>query len=139
VGQSIKDVMHGNPVTLPVSAPVVEAARCMKEQDIGDVLVVDDGRLCGMVTDRDIVVRAVAGGRDLNKTPVADVCTSDVATLSPTDTVDDAVRLMRERNIRRVPVVENDRPVGIVTIGDLAIELDSDSALADISAARPNN
>ena len=101
----------------------------MAVADIGPVLVVDDDqRLCGLVTDRDIVVRAVAPRRRLDATRLGDVCTMEVATLSPSDTVRDAVRVMGEQAVRRVPVVESGRPVGIVSIADLAVGADDELA-----------
>lgn len=138
MAQSIREVMTSDPVTLPASSSLVEAARQMKQQDIGDVLVVDGDTVRGIVTDRDIVVRAIAEGRDPNGTSLRDVCSDQVVSLSPDDTVESAVRLMRERAVRRLPVVEGGRAVGIVSIGDLAVDRDPDSALADISAARGN-
>jgi CBS domain-containing protein len=125
-------------VALPVDATVVEASREMDQRDIGDVLVVEGERLVGMVTDRDIVVRAVAQGRDPNEIRLGDVATTDIQTLSPDADLGEAVAIMRQAAVRRVPVVEGDRPVGIVSIGDLAIEVDEGSALADISSAEPN-
>jgi CBS domain-containing protein len=118
--------------------PIVEAARVMRDRDMGDVLVAEGDRLHGIATDRDIVIRAVAEGWNPDSTPIAEVCTKEPTTLAPTDSVRDAVKLMRDKAIRRLPVVEDGRPVGIVTIGDLAIKADGESALADISAARPN-
>jgi CBS domain-containing protein len=100
--------------------------------------VEDDGQVRGIVTDRDIVVRAVADGRDPASTTLGEVGSTDVVALSPDDTVERAVEIMRQKAIRRVPVVEGGRAVGIVSIGDLAAERDPDSALADISSARPN-
>jgi len=105
---------------------------------VGAVLVVDGGTLAGIVTDRDIAVRAVADGADPEATRVSEVCSADVATLTVDQTVEDAIRLVREHDVRRIPVVQDGRPAGIVTIGDLAIERDSDSALADISSEPPN-
>lgn len=135
---SIRDVMTPNPVALSADTPITQAAEQMRQRDIGDVIVMDDDRLCGVVTDRDIVVRAIAEHRDPEQTMLGAICSSDVVTLSPTDTVDDAVRLMRDRALRRLPVVDGQTPVGIVSIGDLAIERDPESALADISAAPGN-
>ena len=77
--------------------------------------------------------------RDPSSTKVGDVATRDVKTLTPDSSVDDAIRIVREQNVRRIPVVEDGRPAGIVSIGDLAIERDTDSALADISSEPPNN
>jgi CBS domain-containing protein len=101
-------------------------------------VVEEEGRAAGILTDRDIVVRAIAEGRDPGSTTVGEVCSSDLTTLTPDQSIDDAVRLMREHDVRRLPVVQDGRPVGIVSLGDLAVELDPDSALADISAAPPN-
>ncbi len=116
-----------------------EVARIMKDKRIGDVLVTDrDGTLCGILTDRDVVVRAVASGRDMDATSAGEICSAEVARLEPTSTVDDAVHMMREHAVRRVPVVQGGVAVGIVSIGDLARALDPSSALAEISNAPPN-
>lgn len=136
--QSIREVMTPDPVSLPAHAPVLEAARHMKRNDIGDVIVVDGDRVCGVATDRDIVVRALAEGRDPASTPLGDICSRSVVSLEPQDSVAEAIRLMREHAVRRLPVVEGAKPVGIVSIGDLAIERDEGSALADISSAPAN-
>jgi CBS domain-containing protein len=90
------------------------------------------------LTDRDVVVRAVAEGRDPKSIKVGEIVSEDVATVTPDEPVDKVVSLMREKAIRRVPVVDGGRPVGVVSLGDLAVERDSKSALADISAAEPN-
>ena len=137
--QKLSEVMTPNPVTLPIKASVVEAARLMKSEDIGDVLVLDGDRACGIVTDRDLVVRALADGVDVETTTLNDICTKDLVSLTPTDTVADAVALMRDKAIRRLVILDGTQPVGVVSIGDLAIEANGESALADISAAEPNN
>ena len=139
MAQTVRDVMTENLVTLPSSAPLADAARRMKESDIGDVIVMADGDMCGVVTDRDIVVRATAEGKDPQSATLEEICSHDVVTVGPNDPVDQAVQLMRQRAVRRLPVVEGGRPVGIVSIGDLAIERDETSALADISAAEGNS
>ena len=90
------------------------------------------------MTDRDIVVRGIADGCDAQSTALIDICSRELTTVSPDDQVGTAVRLMRENAIRRLPVVARGRPVGIVTLGDLALEQDRGSALADVSAAPPN-
>jgi CBS domain-containing protein len=138
VPQKIRDVMTAAPTTLPEDATVADAARRMRDEDIGDVLVVRDEELTAVVTDRDIAVRAVAEDRPPAETRLRDIASKDLATVSPDDSIADAVRIMRERALRRIPVVEGSRPVGIVSIGDLAVERDTDSALADISASEPN-
>lgn len=140
MAQSIKDIMTVDPVTISQSASVQEAAQAMRDSDIGDVIVLDDSeQVCGIVTDRDLAVRFVADGKDATSTNLGEVCSRDVQVLSPEDSVGDAVRLMSGKAIRRLPVVEGGRPVGIVSIGDLAAVEDPDSALADISSAPPNN
>lgn len=137
--QSIREVMTPNPISLSDSAPVLDAAQAMRDSNIGDVIVLDQSdEMCGIVTDRDIVVRVLAEGKDPQATSLSEICSSDVLSLAPDDAVDDAVKMMREKAVRRMPVVERGKPIGIVSIGDLAIERDSDSALADISAAEPN-
>lgn len=137
--QTIRDVMMANPISLSATATVGEAAKAMRERDVGDVIVLDEGdSLCGIVTDRDIVVRAVADERAPSEVRLGDICSHEVTTVGPSASVKDAVRLMRERALRRLPVVEGGKPVGIVSIGDLAIERGPESALADISAAPPN-
>jgi CBS domain-containing protein len=139
MGQSIRDVMTPNPKTVPADATLQDAAREMK-QGIGAVLVKDNGSVSGIITDRDIVVRAIAEGRDPSSTKVGDVATRDVKTLTPDSSVEDAIRIVREQNVRRIPVVDDSgQPQGIVSIGDLALERDTDSALADISSEPPNN
>ncbi|MGH9049331.1 MAG: CBS domain-containing protein [Acidimicrobiia bacterium] len=136
--QKVKELMTTSPVTIPPTAFAWDAARLMKEQDIGDVIVVDGDRLCGIVTDRDLVVRVIGEGRDPSRTTIGEISSENVKTVSPDDDADEAVRLMREQALRRLPVTENGKPVGVVSIGDLAVERDPDSALADISAAAPN-
>ena len=139
MAEYIRDVMTTNPETLPESTTVREAAETMRANDIGDVVVVDDnGAISGILTDRDIVVRVVAEGRDPRVTRIGDIASRELTAASPDDPVDRAVQLMRERAIRRLPVVDKGKPVGIVSIGDLALDRDPDSALADISAAPPN-
>ena len=138
MAKSIRSVMHANPIAMPSASTVAEAARRMREADIGDVIVLEDDRLYGIVTDRDIVIHTIAEGRDPATAKLGDICSRDMTTLNPTDTVEDAVRLMREKAIRRLPVVEKGKPVGIVSLGDLAVTQDPHSALGNISAASPN-
>ena len=131
----LAEVMTRDPVVLPSDAGLDEAARAMKDADIGDVLVTADGALCGIVTDRDLVVRGLADG----KRNLGEVCSRGLYTLSPDADVEEAVTVMREAAIRRIAVVDGNRAVGVVSLGDLALEEDPGSALADISAAQPNN
>jgi CBS domain-containing protein len=137
--QTVSEVMTHDPRTVDSSTPLVDAARQMKESDAGDVLVADDGRFKGIVTDRDIVVRAIAEGKDPKSTTVGDIATTSVHTVTPDQSVEDALRIMREDAVRRVPVVQEGRAVGIVSLGDLAIEGDGEKVLDDISSAPDNN
>jgi CBS domain-containing protein len=140
VAQTIKEVMTPDPITLQNSASVEEAAKLMKADDIGDVLVVNrNKKLTGILTDRDIVLRVVAEGADPKTVKVEEVATKDVKSVAPETVVEDAVVLMRREAIRRIPVVEEGKLVGVVTLGDLAVERDPTSALADISAAPPDH
>jgi len=139
MAQSIREVMTADPRTVEPDASIVDAAKAMAQDDIGAVLVTEQGRVTGIVTDRDIAVRAVAAGKDPSSTRVSEVCTANPTTLTVDQSVEDAIRVVREQNVRRIPVVQDGRPAGIVSIGDLAIERDTGSALADISAEPANN
>jgi CBS domain-containing protein len=137
--QQIKDVMTKPVQTVHRDATLRAVARAMKEHRIGAVLVLQaDGSLLGLVTDRDLVMRGMASDRDIDRTQVAEICSTPPVKLDPTATIDDAVRLMRERAVRRIPVVADGKPIGIVSIGDLARARDPGSLLAQISAAPPN-
>ena len=137
--QKVRDVMTSDPPTVQSDETVVEAARLMKEKDVGPVIVMSDGTFQGILTDRDIAIRVVAEGRDPNGVRVEEVASTEVQTISPDEPADEAVRRMRDNAIRRLLVIEGERPVGIVSLGDLAIRKDPSSALADISNAPPNN
>ncbi|MFD9355157.1 CBS domain-containing protein [Streptomyces sp. NPDC060031] len=134
----VHEVMTGNPVTVEQLTSLAEAARVMRDAGIGDVLVVDQGRLRGILTDRDIVVRGLAEDRDPAETTVREICTAEPVTVRPGDHVDEAVDLMRRHALRRLPVENEDGGlVGIVTLGDLEVERDPGSPLASIAAAEP--
>ena len=139
MASAVKEVMTKDVVTVEASTSIVEAARMMRDDDIGNVLVTEGSTLKGIVTDRDITVRAVAGGEELGQRTVGEICTDELVTLSPDEDVHDAAQKMRAHSVRRLPVVEGGKPVGIVAIGDLAVEMEPDTALADISADSPNN
>ncbi|MDB4956041.1 MAG: sle [Myxococcales bacterium] len=140
MAQRIQDIMTKQIHTVSADATLVDIARLMRDKRIGNVLVTNpDGTLRGIVTDRDIVVRAIAAGKPLDKTKVAEISTEQPVQVGPEQSVDEAVKIMRERAIRRIPVVRDRQPVGIVTIGDLARVKDPESALAQISSAAPNN
>jgi CBS domain-containing protein len=139
MAQSIREVMTADPRTVEPGDSVVDAARQMAEGDVGAVLVTENGSVTGILTDRDIAVRVVAEGRDPQGTRVGDVCTGNPTTLTVDQSVEDAIRVVREQNVRRIPVVQDGRPAGIVSIGDLAMQRDMGSALADISSEPANN
>lgn len=137
--ERIRDVMTPNPQTLPASTTGREAAEAMRANDIGNVVVTDDnGNVAGILTDRDLVVRVIAEGRDPRATHIGDIASHDLSAVGPDDSVGRAVQIMREKAVRRLPVMEKGKVVGIVSLGDLALDRDQDSALADISAAPPN-
>ena len=136
--RTVEEIMTRNPRTLEADDSLVDAARLMRENDIGDVIVTDGGQAAGILTDRDIVIRAIAEGRDPESTTAGDVATSGLEALDPSDSVDEAVKTMREKDIRRLPVCKHGRPVGILSLGDLAVEREPESALADISTGTPD-
>lgn len=120
MAQKVRDVMTPEPIALPLDARLTEAARLMRDQGVGGLLVTQGGRLCGVITDRDIVVRAVAEGRDLGGTRLNEVCSAGIVTVRPDDEADEAVRIMREQGVRRLPVVEDGHAVGIISMRDIA-------------------
>lgn len=134
----VKDVMHTNPVTIQGKAPIAEAARLMRDNHIGNVVVVENGSVFGIVTDRDIVVRGVADGKDFKKTAVKEICSQDLTTVDPQTSIDEAIQIMRDKAIRRLPVVSDGKPVGMLSLGDLALERDRHSVLGKISESPPN-
>ena len=122
----VQDVMTPNPRTVELSDTIEDAARIMRDEDTGAVPVVEDDRVIGMVTDRDIVIRAVADG-DFEAT-IDDIVTDDVVCATPDMSTAEAAELMSEHQIRRLPVVdEAEHLVGIVSIGDLAVKEGRDS------------
>lgn len=134
----VREIMSETLHYVPPETDLVSVARTMRDEDIGCMLVGDTSSLYGLITDRDLVVRGLAAGLDPYQTKVGAICSDATVTVGPEDRLDDAVQRMREHAVRRLPVIENDRPVGVVSIGDLAIERDPASALADISKAKAN-
>src|SRR4029453_6293838 len=130
--KTVQDVMTQDPITLPPSASLLDAAKTMRDMGIGDVVVADGDEVIGIVTDRDIVVRGLAPGRDPHTPPSRDRSGRGLPRGPPREPIGTAVRLMREHAIRRLLVLSQGRVVGIVTLGDLALEQDPDSALADV-------
>lgn len=139
MAETIESVMTRDPVCLDADAPIVDAAKAMEERNIGDVLVMKEGSLCGIVTDRDIAIRAVACGMDSSTSRLGEICSRQLVTLRPEDSIEDAIARMREHALRRMPVCDEGRPMGIVSLGDLAEERDRMSVLGQISTAPANH
>jgi len=125
----VKELMTQDPATLGPNATIGEAATLIKQEDLGSIPIVDDGRLVGIVTDRDIVVRAVADG-ELNR-PVREIVSGDVVCATPEMSTHEAAHLMSEHQVRRLPVVENECIIGIVSLGDLAVKEAKDRRVGD--------
>jgi CBS domain-containing protein len=137
---TVRELMTTDVTALPVGTTLDQAAQVMRTQDIGDVVVADADTLIGVVTDRDIVVRAIADGRDPRSTNLGEIVSKDLITVGPEDSAADAARLMRDRAVRRVLVVDGQGGLeGILSIGDLAVDIDPESVLGGISSATPNN
>ena len=134
----VRDIMSPAPVCMAATESVSAAAQAMKQHGIGNVLVLTDGQLSGLVTDRDITIRVLADGRDPLTTAIGDICSTELVLLRPDDDVTQAAALVRELAVRRFPVVQDGVPVGVVSIGDLALEREARSALSGVSAAPPN-
>jgi CBS domain-containing protein len=119
--ESIRDIMTPNPRSVESSASVVEAARIMRDEDVGIVPIVEGERLVGTVTDRDIAIRVVAEGRNPESTTVGEIASRELVTIDPQQDLDEALRLMAKNQVRRLPVVEEDgKLVGVVAQADIA-------------------
>ncbi|MCS0602739.1 CBS domain-containing protein [Streptomyces sp. LP11] len=137
MSQEVREIMTSNPVAVAPETPVCDVAARMRDEDIGVVLVCAGDRLRGLVTDRDLTVRILADCGDVSGRTVAEACSSELVTVAPDDDVDRAVQLMRGKALRRLPVVEDGCVVGIIALGDVAMEYDPESTLGQISAAGP--
>ena len=133
----VKDIMTKNVAYIKPDTSVVDAARLMQQHNVGSIPVCDQNGVVGMVTDRDIVVRIVITGTDPKATPVSNIMTTNVTSVSPDTDTHDLGDLMSQKQIRRIPVVDQNTLVGIVALGDLAIDrrfdTEASSALTDIS------
>ena len=133
----VKDIMTKNVAYVNPVSTVTEAAQLMQKHNVGSIPVCDQNGVVGVVTDRDIVVRNVAHGTNPQSMKVSDVMTSQVTTASPDMDVNDVSRMMSQNQIRRIPVVENNKLVGIVALGDVAtdakFDTEASSTLSDIS------
>jgi CBS domain-containing protein len=123
----IRELMTVRPRTVKTGDPIVEAAKLMKGEDSGIAPIVDGDRLVGVVTDRDIAIRVVAEGRDPRETKVEEIASQNLVTIDPQQDLDEALRLMAQHQVRRLPVVEEDgKLVGIVSQADVARRTDSE-------------
>jgi CBS domain-containing protein len=133
----VRDIMTKSVATISPEATIKDAAQMMQRHNVGSIPVVDTNGLVGIVTDRDIVVRNIASGQDPSSTPIKNVMTSQVTTVTPDEDVNKITQMMSSRQIRRVPVVENQKLVGMVSLGDLATtgmtNMEASEALAEIS------
>lgn len=126
MAKSIREAMTSNPCTIDANKPVAYAAKMMKDEDVGLAPVVEGNRLVGTVTDRDIVTRVIAEGRDPGSTAVRDIASTDLVTIDPQQGLDEALRLMAQHQVRRLPVVEEDgRLVGVLAQADVAEHAES--------------
>ena len=124
MAKSVRDAMTENPRSIGASASVVEAARVMREEHIGSLPITDDEQLVGMITDRDITTRVVAEAADPQKTSVEEIYSRELISVEPDKDLEEALQLMASYQVRRLPVVENGRLVGIVAQADVALSED---------------
>ena len=129
----VRDVMTPGPIGVDYHQSVGEAARAMRDWGVGAILVVSNGSLCGLVTDRDLVVRVVAEGRGVDE-PVGPLSSGNLIGVDADADVHEAMRLMRQHAVRRLPVLEDGQVAGIVSLGDLAMQDEPDLAFAQLSA-----
>jgi CBS domain-containing protein len=139
MAQLVRDIMVDSAVTVEPNATLSETARLMRDADIGDVIVVEAMKPVGMVTDRDIVVRAVAETAQPGNMTAGQICSTELVTVRPEDEVKQATTLMRKAAVRRLPVVDDGKLVGVLSLGEIAIDRDETSALSEISSADPNS
>jgi CBS domain-containing protein len=127
MGQTVRDAMTNDPRSVEASTPIVEAARLMKQEDVGVIPIVEGDRLQGVITDRDIVIRIVAEGKDAQSATVGEAASQNVVTIDPQQELDEALRLMAQHQVRRLPVVEEDgKLVGILATADVAQHADEE-------------
>ena len=136
---TVRDVMTKDPVWLSADSSVTDAAKAMSDNRIGSVVVMDQDKPCGIVTDRDITVRAVATGSDPMKTRLADICSHDLAIVRPDQSIDDAIQMMKSHDVKRVVVMTDSKLEGIVSLGDLTARGEGTEVQGDLSKAEPNN
>ena len=138
MAKTVRDVMTKDPVSMSSDVSVVEAAKAMSDFRIGSVVVMEKDQPCGIVTDRDITVRAVATGSDPSRTRLADICTHDLASVRPEQSVGDAIQMMKSHDVKRVVVMTGGKLEGIVSLGDLTARGEGEDVQRDLSRAEPN-
>ena len=134
----VSDVRSPDVVSVQLRDTLADAARAMREHNIGDVIVLNGDQLFGIVTDRDIVIRGIAEGCRASVTEIKDIASKHVTSISPEDYVDDAMQTMKNEAIRLLPVVENGKVIGVISLGDVVLQEEPETVAADISAAPPN-
>lgn len=127
----VQDIMTTEVATASPDSTLEEVASMMKEEDTGAIPIIDDDELVGIITDRDIVLRCIAEGRDATETNVEDILTEDLVTIAPDADVEEAARIMSERQIRRLPVVVEGELVGVVSLGDIAVKETDDEPASE--------
>ena len=121
MANTVREVMTDNPKTIEPSTPIIEAARLMKSEDVGSIPIAEGDRLTGILTDRDIVLRLVADGKDPKTATAGEIASTDLVTVDPDQSLEEAMRLMAQHQVRRLPICEEDgRLVGIVAQADIA-------------------
>jgi CBS domain-containing protein len=139
MAETVSDVMTPNPVAMSSDTPVTEAAKAMKDMRIGSVVVMEGDKPCGIVTDRDITVRAVASGGDPAKIMLADICSRKIVAVRPDQSVEDAMQMMKSHDVKRVLVMNENKLEGIVSLSDMSRRGEGEDVQEDISRAEPNN
>jgi CBS domain-containing protein len=129
--QRLRDVMTPSPATVRISDPAILAAQVMRDEDVGSVPVMDEGTIAGIITDRDIAIQIVAEGKEPQTASVGQYMSTDLVTGRPDMTLREASELMGRHQIRRLPVVDQNRLVGIVSLGDLALEHEEDEEVEE--------
>jgi CBS domain-containing protein len=139
----VKDIMSTDIVSLNSEDSIMRAAQIMKQFDVGSVPVCNQEKLVGIVTDRDITLNSVATGANVNQQKISDVMTSNPTTGRPDMDIHDAAKIMSDQQIRRLPIIENNNLVGIVSLGDISIDPhlqdNAEYALKNISKPGTNN
>ncbi len=123
---SIRYLMTASPTSCEPSTTIADAAKVMAQEDVGPIPIVEGGSLVGIVTDRDLVVRALAEGRDPNSTTIGEIASGDLVTVEPDTDLDEALQIMGQQQVRRLPVVEGGSLVGIVAQADIARAIDEE-------------